>query len=134
MYLPNTFFPHAQPLSVKPSIPQTLTEKSGWIHTSKKSKVLFEHEVYEKISKNQYPALRRAGKIPTAIPSMCVLVVKNYKYGKPLRAKSRILVLGNFEDSLYQNPQRYAPVLKYISLCLLKSKAVGDKRILQQGD
>ena len=65
---------------------------------------------------------------------MCILVVKNDKYGKPLRSKSRILVLGDFEDRLYQNPQRYAPVLKYSSLSLLTAKAVGDKRILQQGD
>ena len=96
---------------------------------------LIDHEVYEKISKNQYLALRRAGKIPKAIPPMwCVLVVKNDKYGKPLRAKSRIVVLGNFEDRLYQKSQRYAPVLKYSSLRLLTAKAVGDKRILQQGD
>ena len=64
---------------------------------------------------------------------MCVLVVKNEKYDKPLRAKYRIVVLGYFEDSLYQKSQRYAPVLKYISLHLLKAKSVGDKRILQQG-
>ena len=61
---------------------------------------------------------------------MCVLVVKNYKYGKPLRAKSQIVVLGDFEDRLYQKYQRYAPVLKYISLRLLTAKAVGDKRML----
>ena len=65
---------------------------------------------------------------------MCILVVKNDKDGKPLRAKSRIVVLGNFENRLYQNPQRYTPVLKYSSLRLLTAKAIGDKNILQQGD
>ena len=65
---------------------------------------LTDHEIYEKISKNQYLSLRRAGKIPKAIPSMCVLVVKNDKYGKPLRARSRIVVLGNFEDRLSKIP------------------------------
>ena len=65
---------------------------------------------------------------------MCVLVVKNDKYGKLLCAKSRIVVLGNFVDRLYQNPQRYAPVLKYSPLRLLTAKSVGDRRILQQGD
>ena len=65
---------------------------------------------------------------------MCVLVVKNDKDGKPLRAKSRTVVLGDFGDRLYQKSQRYAPMLKYISLRLLTDKAVGDKRILQQGD
>ena len=65
---------------------------------------------------------------------MCVLVVKNDKKGKPLCAKSRIVVLGNFEDCLYQKYQRYAPVLKYSSLQLLTAKAVGYKRIPKQGD
>ena len=95
---------------------------------------LIDHEVYEKVSKNQYLALRRSGKIPKSIPSMCVLVVKNDKDEKPLPAKSRIIVLGDFEDPLYQKSQRYAPVLKYSSLRLVTAKAVGDKRILQQGD
>ena len=95
---------------------------------------LIDHEVYEKILKNQYLDLRRAGNITKEIPSMCVLVVKNEKYGKPLRAKSWIVVLGNFEDRIYQKSQRYAPVLKYSSLRLLTAKAVGDKWIVQQGD
>ena len=43
-------------------------------------------------------------------------------------------MLGNFEDRLYQKSQRYAPVLKYSSLRLLKAKSVGDKRMLQQGE
>ena len=65
---------------------------------------------------------------------MCVLVVKNDKYGKPLTAKSRIDVLGNYEDRLYQKSQRYAPVLKYRSLRLLNNQAVGEKYILKQGN
>ena len=64
---------------------------------------------------------------------MCVLVMKNYKGGKPLRAKSHIVFLGNFKDRLYQKSQRYALVLKYSSLRLLTAKAVGDKCILQRG-
>ena len=65
---------------------------------------------------------------------MCVLVIKNDKDGKPLCAKSQIVVLGGSEDRLYQKYQRYAPVLKCSSLRLLTANAVGDKRILQQGD
>ena len=94
---------------------------------------LIDHEVYEKISKSQYLALKQAGKIPKAIPSMCVLFVKNDKWEKPLRAKSCIVILGNFEDCLYQRSQRYSPVLKYSSLRLLTTKAVSDKHILHQG-
>ena len=72
-----------------------------------------DHNVYERISKKDYLALRRTGAIPKAIPSMCVLVVKPDKDGKPHRAKSRIVVLGNHEDRYYSKSDRYAPVLKY---------------------
>ena len=81
-------------------------------------KVLINHEVYESIPKIQYLALKQSGNIPEATPSMCVLVVKNYKDGKPLRAKSRIFVLGKFEHRIYQKSQSYAPILKYSSLLI----------------
>ena len=63
---------------------------------------------------------------------MC-LSYENDKDGKPLCEKYRIFVLGKFEDIIYQKLQSYAPVLKYIYLCLLTAKAVGDKHTLQQG-
>ena len=94
---------------------------------------LIDHAVYEKISKSQYLALKRAGKTPEAIPSMCALVVKNDKDRKPLCAKSHIVVLGHFEDRLYQNSHRYAPVIKYSFLCLLTTKSVRRKVMLRQG-
>jgi hypothetical protein len=90
--------------------------------------------VYKKISKKRYLQLRRSGRIGNALPSMCVLVIKHDKDGNPLRAKSRIVVLGNFEDQVYDKSQRYAPILKYSSLRLLLAKAVRTKRVLQQGD
>ena len=65
---------------------------------------------------------------------MCILVIKPDKDGNPNQTKSRIIVLGNFEDHYYSKSQRYVPVLKYSSLCLLSSKAVEAQRILQQGD
>ena len=65
---------------------------------------------------------------------MCVLVIKKDKDGRPDRSKSRIVVLGNHEDRVYEKSKRFAPVLHYSSLRLLTSKAVEDRRILQQGD
>ena len=65
---------------------------------------------------------------------MCVLVVKNDKDSNPLCAKSRIFVLENFEERLYQKFQRYATALKFSYLRLLTAKAVGDKHILQKGN
>ena len=94
---------------------------------NKDKRGLINHEIYENISNTQYLALKLSGNISKAIPSMCVLVVKNDKYGKPLHAKSCIVVLGNFKDRLYQKFQCYAPVLKYTSLRLLTAKVVGEK-------
>ena len=107
-------------------------DRQVWLDSYKNEEHgLIYHEVYEKTSKIQYLALKREGKTPKATPSMCVLIVKNNKYGKPLCAKSCIVVLGNFKDQLYQRSQRYALFLKYSSLHLLTAKSVGDKRILQ---
>ena len=62
---------------------------------------------------------------------MCVLLVKQDKDRIPNRAKSTIVVLGNFEDRLYEESQWYGPVLKYSSLRLLTAKYVDNKRVLQ---
>ena len=78
--------------------------------------------------------LKQSLKILEAIPSMCVLVVKNDKDAKPLRAKSCTVVLGNSKDRIYHKYQQYAPLLKYVSLRILTARAVGDKHIHQQGD
>ena len=91
-------------------------------------------DVFRRITKQEYLQLRKSGKVPQSIPSMCVIVVKYDKYGKPHRAKCRIVALGNFEDRYYSKSKRYAPVLKYSSLRLITSMAVADKCILQQGD
>ena len=123
------------PPSLVKAIHPSNPDRQVWLDSYAEEKQgLIDHDVYDTISKKQYLALRRSGKIPKAIPSMCVLIVKTNKDGKPDRAKSRIVVLGNFEDRIYQRSQRYAPVLKYDSLRLLTAKAVSDKRILQQGD
>lgn len=123
------------PPSLKQALHPNNPDRDVWLKSyQEEAQGLLDHNVYERISKKDYLALRRSGVIPKAIPSMCVLVVKPDKDGKPHRAKSRIVVLGNHEDRLYSKSDRYAPVLKYSSLRLLTSKAVGEKRVLQQGD
>ena len=91
-------------------------------------------DVFCRISKDEYLKLRKSSSVPRAIPSMCVIVMKYDKYGKPHRDKCRIVALGNFEDRYYSKSKRYAPVLKYSSLRLLASIAVADPEVLQQGD
>ena len=65
---------------------------------------------------------------------MCVLTVKKDENLLPLRAKSRIVVLGNWEERDWSKSERFAPVLRADSLRLLVSLAVEQRRTLRQGD
>jgi hypothetical protein len=53
-----------------------------------------------KITLGEYRTLRKKG-APKAIPTMCVLTIKKDENLLPLRAKSRIAVLGNHEDRVW---------------------------------
>ena len=76
-------------------------------------------DCYTHINKQQHLSLCCQGTISKALTCIYVLVVKSDKYGNHHRAKSRIVVLGNFEDRIYSKADNYAPVLKYSSLRLL---------------
>ena len=91
-------------------------------------------EAFDRINKKTYLALCRKGLIPCALPPVCVLIVETDKDSKPNCAKSRIVVLGNLDDTYHTKLERYDPVLKYSSLHLLVSKSVKDKLILHQGN
>ncbi len=88
---------------------------------------------FKKIILGKYRALREKG-APRAIPTMCVLTIKKDEILLPLRAKSRIVVLGNHEDRVWSKSDRFAPVLRGDSLCFLVSLAVEKRRPLQQGN
>ena len=65
---------------------------------------------------------------------MCVLTIKKDKNLRPLRAKSRIVVLRNHEDRVWKKSDKFAPVLRQDSLCFLTGIAVASRRPLCQGD
>jgi hypothetical protein len=90
-------------------------------------------DTYRKITLGEYHALREKG-APKAIPNMCVLTIKNDKNILPLRAKSRIVALGNREECLWSKTDRFAPVLCQDSLRFLTSLTVEKRRALRQGD
>jgi hypothetical protein len=52
----------------------------------------------------------------------------------PLCAKSRIVVLGNNEDSIWTKSKKYAPVLRPNTMRLRVSMAVEQWRTLKQGN
>ena len=65
---------------------------------------------------------------------MNLLTIKTDKAGNLIWAKSRIVVLGNLEQRVWSNEDKYAPVLSGASTCLLILMAVEDGRKLKQGD
>ena len=65
---------------------------------------------------------------------MLVMTIKRNENMAPVRAKSRIVVLGNLEGCLWEKSEKYAPVLQYLSLRLLTSMATESCRALKQGD
>ena len=88
---------------------------------------------FKRLTLGEYRALREKG-APRAIPTMCVLTIKKDENLMPLRAKSRIVVLGNREGREWSKSDRFAPVLRFDSLRYLVSLAVQHRRGLKQGD
>ena len=62
---------------------------------------------FERLTLGQYRALVEKG-APCAIPSMCVLTVKRDESMLPIRAKSRIVVLGNHEERNWSKSDSFA--------------------------
>jgi hypothetical protein len=65
---------------------------------------------------------------------MCILSIKKDEMLNPLRAKSRIVVLGNHEDRVWSKPEKYAPILRPDTLRLLVSMAIERRHTLKQGN
>ena len=109
-------------------------DREIWLESYREEKQGIESlDTYRKITLGEYRALREKG-APKAIPTMCVLTIKKDENLCPLRAKSRIVVLGNHEDRLWSKSDRFAPVLRQDSLRFLASLAVEKRRALRQGD
>ena len=109
-------------------------DREVWLASYQEEKQGIESlNTYRKISLGEYRALREKG-APKAIPTMCVLTIKKDENLLPLRAKSRIVVLGNHEDRIWSKSDRFAPVLRQDSLRFLTSLAVEKHRALRQGD
>ena len=78
--------------------------------------------------------LNKHGDKCKAISTMNLFTIKKDKEGNPICAKSRIVVLGNLEQWIWDWEEKYAPVIQSASNRLLVSMAVNDGRIMKQGD
>eukprot|EP00957_Ditylum_brightwellii_P061010 4631028-Ditylum_brightwellii.AAC.1 len=65
---------------------------------------------------------------------MCVLNIKHDKNGVLVRVKSRIVVLGNLEQCVWEKGEVYAPVITQTQVHLSALLAVSHKHTLKQAD
>ena len=122
------------PRSLLTALHPTHPDRDTWMASFREEKSGIESQgTYVKIGLPEYRALRAKG-APKAIPTMCVLSIKKDEMLNPLRAKSRIVALGNHEDRVWTKSEKYAPVLRPDSLRLMVSLAVERHRTLKQGD
>jgi hypothetical protein len=84
------------PTTLRHALDPTSIDRDIWLasYTEEFNSLLAEN-VMETISHSEYLALR--DKCGHALPTMCVLCVKKDSMGRPSRAKSRIVVLGNLD-------------------------------------
>jgi hypothetical protein len=94
---------------------------------------LLSQECFDIISEEEYQALLRASG-NRAIPSMCIFTIKRDSEGKPCRAKSRIVVLGNKDPREWTKADCFAPVVSLPTVRLLTALAVQHRSVLKQGD
>jgi hypothetical protein len=83
--------------------------------------------INEKEHHTNYPEVQ-------VIPSMSVQTVKQDDRGDPVRAKTRVVALGNFEDIVWEKSNKYTLVLRDESSQLMTSMAVENGRREKQGD
>jgi hypothetical protein len=78
---------------------QSYLEEIGGLHENNTYVIISAKEYAEKYSDVQI------------LPSMNVQTVKKDSDGAPVRVKSRIVALGNFEETIWDKSERFAPVL-----------------------
>ena len=122
------------PGSIRVALHSDNPDKAIW-HSSYEEEYtgLTSNSTFEVISEEEYLVLcRRTGL--KAIPSMVVFTVKKDSTGRPLRAKSRIVVLGNKDPAQWTKADCYAPVASIPVVRLFTALAVSKKCTLKQGD
>ena len=88
---------------------------------------------WELISEDEYQALKAMGK-GGIMPTMAITTIKTNGKGEPVRAKYRIVALGNLDPNQWSTEDCFAPVLSQLELRFLISLAVQNKCIPKTGD
>jgi hypothetical protein len=142
---PPTFYPVANfvsavnlhqdcPLSLLQALALSHPNCEVWLQSYYEEKNgVVELGTFKRLTLGEYRALQEKG-ASKAIPTMCVLNIKKDEQLLPLWAKSRIVVLGNWECRDWLKSVCIAPVLWFDNLCFLVSLAVQRSCGLKQGD
>ncbi len=93
---------------------------------------LVDIDTWETITEEQYQEMKHLYK--GVMPTMAIAVIKYDGEGNPVRAKYRIVALGNLDPNNWEKSDCFAPVLSQLELRLLVSLAAKNKCIPKQGD
>ncbi len=119
------------PRSLLSALDSTHPNCNTWLESFREEKDgIRSQDTYEVLTLDAY----RAKGAPQAIPTMCALTIKPDEMLQPHRAKSRIVALGNHEDQIWTESEKYAPILRSDTLHFLVSLAIQQRRTLKEGD
>jgi hypothetical protein len=88
--------------------------------------------MWETINEEEYQLTKHLYK--GTMPTMAIAVIKRDENGKPIRAKYRIVALGNLDPNTWSKNDCFAPVLSQFELRLLVAIATQKKCIPKTGD
>jgi hypothetical protein len=94
---------------------------------------LVDIETWEVITEAEYQELRKLGK-GGLLPTMAISTIKYDGDGNPLRAKYRIVALGNLDPHTWSKEDCFAPVMSHLELRLLTALAVQKNCIPKTAD
>ena len=89
-------------------------------------------QTWETISEEQYQKMKHLYK--GLMPTMAITTIKKDGNGNPIRAKYRIVALGNLDNHEWTKQDCFAPVLSQLELRLLIAIAVSKGCIPKSGD
>ena len=84
------------------------------------------------LTEQEYQSQKQTFK--TILPTMAISTIKYDEWGKPKRAKYRIVALGNMDPHDWSKQDCYAPVMSMLELRLLIAIAIKHRKILKSGD
>lgn len=93
---------------------------------------LLDIDTWEEISEEDYTNSKHL--FGNLMPTMAISTIKKDGDGKPVRAKYRIVALGNLDPHNWTKNDCYAPVLSQMELRLITALAVRDKCVPKSGD